>query len=239
MNQDMNRSLTLMLIGLLLVGACGYTIIEGWPLFDSLYMTIITLSTVGYGEEHELSQGGRLFTTLLISVAVILMACWTAAITSSLISDDLTGSFRKRKQRKMIANLSNHTVVCGGGVLAQTVIEQLVRNQKDVVVITNDAANIARINRLYPDVPLIEDEPTSELAMSDANMLSAGYLIAAAESDFDNLLITITGKGMGTDMMVISCAQAGDLASRMLKVGADEVICPFVLGGQSAVKFVA
>ncbi len=235
----MHRSLTIMLLALLVVGSCGYSIIEGWPIFDSLYMTTITLSTVGYGEAHELSKGGRVFTTLLISVAVILMACWSAAITSSLISDDLSGSLRRRKELKMITDFLNHTVVCGSGVLAQTVIEQLVRQQKDVVVIAKDKDETQRIERLFPSVPIIEDDPTSELALADANVLSAGYLIAAADSDFDNLLITITGKSMGTEVMVISCAQSGDLASRMLKVGADEVICPQVLGGKSAVKFVA
>ena len=75
--------------------------------------------------------------------------------------------------------------------------------------------------------------------MADANALAAAYLVAAAESDFDNLLITITGKSLGTKIQVISCAQSTELASRMFKVGADEVICPLVLGGQHAAKMIA
>ena len=68
--------------------------------------------------------------------------------------------------------------------------------------------------------------------MADANAISAKYLVAAVESDYDNLLITITGKGLGTDIRVLSCAQSTELASRMMKVGADEVICPFIIGGE-------
>lgn len=239
MQAGINRKLTYLLIGLLVAGSCGYALIEGWPLADSVYMTVITLSTVGYGETQELSQVGRLFTTILISAAVVLMACWTAGITSAIVSDDLSGAFRKRKELKMISKLFDHTVVCGGGVFAQTVIEKLVRQQKDVVVVTDDPEQVQRIKRLFPNVPVVEEDPTSELAMFDANALSAKYLIAAAESDFDNLLITITGTGLGNEMKVISCAQTGELANRMMKVGADEVICPFVLAGESAVRFVA
>lgn len=239
MKTGINRKLTYLLVALIVTGCCGYAAIEGWPLMDSLYMTVITLSTVGYGETQELSQVGRIFTTMLISAAVVLMACWTAGINSAIISDDLSGAFRKRKELKMISRLFDHTVVCGGGVFAQTVIEKLVRQQKEVVVVTNVAEQIQRIKRLFPNVPVIEEDPTSELAMFDANALSAKYLIVAAENDFDNLLITITGKGLGNEMKVISSAQSGELANRMLKVGADEVICPFVLAGESAVRFVA
>lgn len=239
MQTGINRKLTYLLIALLVAGSCGYAVIEGWSLADSVYMTVITLSTVGYGETQELSQIGRVFTTILISAAVVLMACWTAGITSAIVSDDLSGAFRKRKELKMISQLFDHTVVCGGGVFAQTVIEKLVRQEKDVVVVTDDPEQVQRIKRLFPNVPVVEEDPTSEMAMFDANALAAKYLIVAAESDFDNLLITITGTGLGTDMKVISCAQTGELANRMMKVGADEVICPFVLAGESAVRFVA
>lgn len=239
MDSGINGKLTYLLVALLVVGSCGYAIIEGWPLVDSVFMTVITLSTVGYGETQELSVVGRFFTTILIAVAVVLMACWTAGITSAIVTDDLSGALRKRKELKMISQLFDHTVVCGGGVFAQTVIEQLIRQQKDVVVIVKDPDRVARIKRLFPGVPVVEDDPTSELALFDSNAISAKNLIAAADSDFDNLLITITGKGLGNEMTVICCAQTGELASRMMKVGADEVICPFVLGGESAVKFVA
>ncbi|MEM9410317.1 MAG: NAD-binding protein [Planctomycetota bacterium] len=237
--KNYGRSFTAIIGCLLIFGTCGYVLIEGWTVFDGLYMTVITLSTVGYGETQELSNSGRMFTAMLIGVSVVSMACWTAGITSVLVSGDLSGAFRKKKERKMIAKMKGHTVVCGGGVLARTVIDQLVRDDKELVCITNSKEDIDLLRRFHLDLPIIENDPKSELAMADANALAANYLIAAAESDYDNLLITITGRSLGTRIKVISCAQGNELASRMLKVGADEVICPLVLGGEHAAKMVA
>ena len=233
------RIFTVFVASLLLAGTCGYVLIEGWSLLDGFYMTIITLSTVGYGETQELSQSGRLFTSILIGVSMVCMACWTAGITSLFVSADISGAFRKQKEMKMIASMKGHTVVCGGGMMARTLIAQLVRQQKQVVVIISDETEIALVRRLHPNVPIVTGDPKSELALADANALAAGHLVAAAESDYDNLLIAITGKGLGTNIKVISCAQSNELASRMYKVGADNVICPQVLGGEQAAQLIA
>ena len=222
----------------ILVGTCGYVLLEGWPVLDSLYMSVITLSTVGYGETRELSEGGRIFTTALIGISVVSMAWWTAGITSMYVGGELSGSFRKQREAKVISNLSKHTVVCGGGLLARTIIDRLRCQGKNVVAIIGCDEELSLVRRLYPDLLVIEGDPKSELALADANAMAADFLIAAAESDYDNLLITITGKGLGTGIKIISCANGNELASRMLKVGAHEVICPLVLGGQQAAELV-
>lgn len=232
------RLLTTLVAILIVAGTCGYVLIEGWPLIDSIYMTVITLSTVGFGEVQELTPRGRIFTSVLITVSLILMACWTAGITSFLISGELTGRFQGQKEQRMISAMKDHTVVCGGGVTALTVISRLAAEGKSVVAITDDKTEVESIRRAAPEIPIIEDDPKSELAMVDSNVLSAKYLVAAVESDFDNLLITITGKGLGTNIRVISCAQNTALASRMLKVGADEVICPLVIGGEHVASLI-
>jgi voltage-gated potassium channel len=223
----------------LIVGTIGYLFIEGWPLLDAMYMSIITLSTVGYGETQELSETGRVFTTALIAISMMCMAFWTAGITSIIVGGELTGKFRKQKEAKMISQLSNHTIVCGGGLMARTVINQLCQEGKDVVAVMGSENDIALMQRLYPNLLIVHGDPKSELALADANAINADFLVAAVESDYDNLLITITGKGLGTDIKIISCAQGNELASRMHKVGADKVICPFVLGGEQAAKMIA
>ena len=235
-----SRFVTLMALisTLIIIGTCGFVLIEGWPLVDALYMTIITRSTVGYGETQELTQDGRVFTAVLIVICMICMTCWTAGITSIFVSGELTGEFQKQKELKMISSMSGHTIVCGGGIMARTVIDQLVRQEKGVVAIVEDEKEIQVLKRLYPDLPIIQGDPKSELALADANAISAGYLVAAVESDFDNLLITITGRGLGTDIKVLSSAQSTELSSRMLKVGADQVICPLVLGGQHVASLI-
>jgi voltage-gated potassium channel len=118
------------------------------------------------------------------------------------------------------------------------VISKLAAAGKQVVAITDNKLEVELIRRTVPDIPVVEDDPKSELAMVDSNVLNARYLVAAVDSDFDNLLITITGKGLGTDIRVISFAQSTALASRMMKVGADEVICPLVIGGQHVASMI-
>lgn len=233
------RLLTTSVAILILTGTCGFVIIEGWPLVDSIYMTVITLSTVGFGEVQELTDRGRMFTSMLITVSIVLMACWTAGITSFLISGELTGRFQVQKEQKMIASMQDHTVVCGGGVTALTVISRLAAEGQPVVAVTNDDAEVEVIRRTCPEVPVVEDDPKSELAMMDANVLAAKHLVAAVDEDFDNLLITITGKGLGTEIRVISFAHSPALASRMMKVGADEVVCPLVIGGEHVAELIS
>lgn len=235
---SIQRRLSIFVAGLFVFGACGFVIIEGWSFLDAAYMTLITLSTVGYGEIQELTPKGRMFTSVLVTVSLVSMACWTGGITSMLVSGELTGRFYKQRVLKMIAQMSDHVVVCGGGVTAMTIVRRLHAQNQQVVMIVQDAAEIEALKNYAPNVPVICDDPKSEMAMADANIMNAKYLIAAVDCDYDNLLITITGKSIGTDLEVISCAQSMELASRMMKVGANEVICPFVISGEHVASLI-
>ena len=119
-------SMSFALLAVLIGGTCGFVLLEDWPLIDSFYMTLITISTVGYGEIHELSQIGRAFASGLICLSMVLMVWWTAGVTSVLVSNDLSGSLLKKKDLLMISKLTNHIVVCGGGIMARTIIAGLV-----------------------------------------------------------------------------------------------------------------
>ncbi len=228
-----------LLLGLLIVGTCGFVLVEGWPLFDGIYMTIITLSTVGYSETQDLSQTGRLFTSFLILISMFSMACWTAGITSWIVSGDLSGTFHKRKMSKMISKFSKHTIVCSNGLLGRTVIDELIKQNKEVVLITDSELESQFMKRMYPQVPVVQSDPTSEVALADGNILDAGVVVAATESDVDNLMIAITCRGLGTDVIVYCCAHSNEFASRMFKVGADKVICPNELGGKHVANLIS
>lgn len=229
---SLQRRLTVLVTCLIVAGTIGFVAIEGWTVADSLYMTIITLSTVGYGETNDLTPHGRVFTSSLILVSIVLMACWTAGITSFLVNGQLSGQFYRLRIKKKMNHMNNHVVVCGGGAAARTLIHQLKIQGKEIAAIVKDPGDVAATKKFFPDVPLIEEDPKCEMALFDANILAAAHLVAATDSDFDNLLIVITGKGLGTDLKVISLAESPELANRMLKVGADEVVCPLVIGGE-------
>ncbi len=235
---SLQRRLTVLLTLLIIAGTVGFVAIEGWTFADSLYMTIITMSTVGYGETNDLTPHGRAFASGLISVSIVMMACWTAGVTSFLVNGQLSGQFYRLRIKKKMSQMNNHVVVCGGGAAARTLIHELKMQGSEIAVIACDPAEVEMIKTLYSDVPLVEAEPKSEMAMIDANILSAGHLVAATESDFDNLLIVISGKGLGTDIKVVSMAKNPELANRMLKVGADEVVCPLVIGGERVASII-
>ncbi|MEO1615468.1 MAG: NAD-binding protein [Planctomycetota bacterium] len=229
---SLQRKLTVLVTCLIIAGTLGFVAIEGWSFADSLYMTVITMSTVGYGETNELTPNGRFFASSLISISIVLMACWTAGVTSFLVNGQISGDFYRLRIKKKMNQMNNHVVVCGGGAAARTLIQQLRIQGKEIVAIVKDPSEIEMTRQFFPDMPVIEAEPKSEMAMFDANLLAAGHLVAATESDFDNLLIVISGKGLGTDLKVVSVAENPELANRMLKVGADDVVCPLVIGGE-------
>ncbi len=222
----------------IIFGTTGFALVEGWDLIDGLYMTLITISTVGYGEVQELSPHGRVFTSVLIILSMISLVYWTAGVTSLLVSSDLQGDLQRKRELKMVSKLRDHIVVCGGGVMARTVITGLIRQQKQVVAIMDQEDQIQMMKRIFPELLIIKSDPKCELSLADANILKANYLVAAMESDFDNLMVTITGNSLGIDIQILSCAMNNELAAKMLKVGASEVICPMVLCGEQVTSLI-
>ena len=213
------------------LGTFGYMMLEGWPVADGFYMTVITLSTVGYGETQPLSPEGRWFTTLLIFLSLVAMTWFTAVITSFIIESDLSGSFVRRKVLRMISNLKGHTIVCGSGSMAQAVVERLAKKKVSVVVIDEDEAQLSTIARRFRRVLTVVGSPTSDLVLAEANVLNATSVVAALENEVDNLLVSISCKDMGHDISVYARSNDFSIANRMRKAGVDEVISPSQLCG--------
>ena len=230
------RAFTTGLAAVLILGTLGYSIIEGWGADEGFYMSVITLATVGYGETHELSKAGRLFTCGLIFLSIISLSCWTACLTSLFVDHEITGSLKKKKEKRMANSMEGHTIVCGTGTMARTIINVLARSNQGVVVVDEDAKALKQIKGRYRKIITIEAAAIDELALADANVLDAKCIIATLESDFDNLMIAMTCKDLGTDIKVIARSNELQVASRMSKIGVDEVICPFQLSGEHAAK---
>lgn len=221
----------------LVLGTIGYMLIEGWSTQDGFYMSVITLATVGYGETQELSSQGRLFTCFFIFFSIICLSCWTACLTSLFVEGELTGAFNQKRAKKMANSLKGHTIICGSSTMAKTVLEILVRKQAGVVLIDGNSEELKLIRKRYPKISIIESSAVDELTLSHANVLHAKSVVAALDSDFDNLMIAMTCKDLGTDINVIARSDDLHVARRMWKLGVEKVICPHQISGETAAEF--
>ena len=237
----MNRLLPIVLsiFALMLCGASGYVFLEGWSWGDGLYMTVITLSTVGYTEVAELSGRGRAFTGVLVLSSLVVMTYWTASLTSYIVEFDLSGTFFKRRMLRMISKLSGHVIVCGTEPVADALIERLVRKRVSVVVVDTNAKRLEEIRSRFRKVLVLEGNPTSEITLAEANILSARIVIAAMASEVDNLLIGITSRDLGQEISVFALSNDPILGNRMRKIGIDEVINPAELLGDHVAALVS
>ena len=242
MNPPLNyriSQLVFLVLGLMVIGTLGYVWIEGWQINDGLFMTIITMSTVGYGETNELSQIGRLFTLFLILMSVVSMSCMTAGLTSLIVGGDLSGAFVNRKANKMAARMKNHTIICGSGSVAQSVLDQLVRECQSVVMVDDQEQRVQEIRQRYPSLSVVLQSPKNELVLAKVNILEASNVVAATDSDFDNMLIAMTCKELDSSIRVFAVSDDRTVIGRMAKMGVDEVICPHQIGGEKIADLIS
>ncbi len=151
------------LLALTVVGAVGYVSIEGWPWREALYMTVITLSAVGFQEVRPLSELGRDFTMVLVAAGITGIGVWFALITSFIVEFDL-GDVRKRLWRgRMLENLNDHIVVCGGGRTGRQVMVELLALGQDFVVIERDPQRLEWIDERYPEVLTVTGDATLDV----------------------------------------------------------------------------
>lgn len=230
------RGFTFWIFGVLIFGTAGYGLIEGWGPLDGFYMSVITLATVGYGETQALSGPGRVFTCFLIFISIISLSCWTACLTGIFVDHEIGNLWLVRKAKKMAKSMKQHTIVCGSGPMSQTVIKLLVSAKEEVLVVDSDDVQLKRIKARFPDVVVMPANAVDEVALADANVIDAKCVIATLDSDFDNLLIAMSCKDLGTPLKVIARSDDVQIASRMSKIGVENVICPFHISGEQAAK---
>ncbi len=213
-------------------GVIGYRQIEGWSFSDALYMTIITVGTVGYKEVGDLSETGRIFTEVLIFIGMIGIGGWVAVVTSLFLDTDLREYFRRKKMIDKISKMRGHTIICGGGSTGVAIIQDLYDKGFDIVVIENDPEAVKQIEYKFPKVAVVEGTATSEEALWIANVKAARNLVASLASDVDNLYIVITARDLNENLFIVARIFDDSTAQRVQKAGANEVVSPNKIGGQ-------
>ncbi|MFZ4793389.1 MAG: potassium channel family protein [Blastocatellia bacterium] len=225
-----NRLLIQTLIAALLLvgGTIGYHLIEGWSLFDGLYMTVITLATIGYGEVRTLSVEGRIFTMILIVIGVIMVGYLISNLTKALIENEIADALGRRRLFKDISQLKNHFILCGAGRVGTRIIDELKMKNVDFVVIERDEATAEKL--LQQGVLVLMGDATSETVLEGARIREAKTLITSASTDAENVYIVLTARGMNPDLYIVTRANDAPAERQLLRAGANKVVSPVLIG---------
>jgi hypothetical protein len=216
--------LFLMLISVLTFGTAGYVGIEGWSIFDALYMTVITVASVGFQEVHPLSAEGRAFTIALIIAGFGTVAYGLSAITAFWVEGDLLNVWESGKMERRVAGLRDHIVVCGGGDTGRHIARELLATRTPFVVIEIDRGQEEHLKRLGPEVIYVFGDATDAETLRQAGVGAARGLLACLPSDKDNLFALLSARELNPKIRIVS--RVVDEASRgkLLRAGADAVV---------------
>lgn len=221
------------LIVLPAVGVVGYCSIEGWSLLDALYMTVTTLSTVGYGEIHPLSTGGRLFTMGLILGGGVLAAFALTQLTQLVFSGEWRRYWEQQKRIRMLSDLTQHVIVCGYGRVGRNVVEELKAEGLPFVVLDLSPEKVGRVQEMGALAVL--GDAAHESKLREAGIDRARGLVAAANSDAENVFIVLTARSLRADLAIVARADFEESEPKLLRAGANRVILPYHITGRRLV----
>jgi len=223
-------------LALLGLGTLGYHAIEGWPWFDALYMSVITLTTIGYGEVHPLGPGGRVFTMLLSLGGIFTLFFATTEFLRAAIGGELSFYFGRHRMEKKLAKLTGHVIVCGFGRVGRQVCEEFSAAGVPFVIVDSSADRLAGF-AMATGHPLCGDA-TEDAVLREAGIDQARALVVAVPSDADNLFITMSARLLSDRITIVARAEEAASVPKLVRAGANRVISPHVLGGGRVVQAV-
>ncbi len=220
----------LLFLGVLLIGTAGYRTIERWSLLDSAYMTIITLSSVGFGEIQPLSPPGRLFTISLILMGLLSIGYIVNRFTEAIVQGYFQDSLRSRRKRRVIKKLRNHYILCGYGRAGRHVAHEFAEEQVPFIVV--DPQPEAILDAKQRGYLTYQGDATLDQTLIAVGIQDANCIVAAMPSDSDNLYTVLSAKALRPGLRTIARANTEEAVIKMQRAGADAVISPYITGGK-------
>jgi len=216
--------------GLLALGASGYMVIEGWPFMDALYMTVITIATVGYGEVHKVSTAGQIFTVLLIFLGVGFFLYVVGNTVQFLVEGRIRHVLGRRILDKQINKLKDHFIICGYGRMGRALCSYLIQKYLNVVVIEQ---NTKRVPVMDEDgILYLVGEATDETILMKAGIKSARGIISVLGTDADNVFLVLIAKGLNPELFIMARANQNSTEKTLYTAGATKVVAPHALGAR-------
>ena len=224
----------ILLAGLLLftlcAGTAGFRIIEGYPLFDAFYMTLITVTTVGYQEVHPLSAAGRAFNSALILFGVSVVFFAVGTMTQTIIELELHDRFGKRRTRKAIMKMHDHFIVCGYGRVGRNAARELQKTGAQFLVIDRNEQRAARAREA--GMTAMMADATRDETLSEAGIEGARGFVAALATDADNVFVILTARNLNPRLTIVTRASEEEAEAKLRRAGADIVFSPYSMAGQ-------
>lgn len=218
-----------LLISIMFIGTFGYRLLLDVPLIDAFYMTVITISTVGYIEVAQMSPEAKLFSVFIIFISLGTVGYLFSSIVSSFMEGDIKEAFRRRFMEKKIENFRNHYILCGAGETGWNAIKRFQKSNVDFVVIENDEAIVKEL--LDEGIPTIFGDASHEETLDKARIKTARGLIASLSKDSDNVFTVLTARELNPDLYIVSRAIDKNSHLKLKRAGANNTISPNEIGG--------
>jgi len=228
--KELRKRLILSVVLIVLIvsfGTAGYMGIEGWNYLDSIYMTIITITTVGFKEIHDLSFSGKLFTIILIisGVGTVLYALSTGA--KLVLEGELQEIYGRKRLEKQLKELKDHYIICGHGRMGKIIARELKGKNSNLIVIEKRTETIEE----KEDILILEGDATKDDILKKAGIEKAKCLISVLPTDAENLFVVLSARGLKPDLFIVARAGEEGSGQKLLRAGADRVVSPYHIGG--------
>ena len=216
------------LAGVAAFGTVGFTLIEGWSLADSLYMTVMTVTTVGYGPPMPLSPAGRNFAIFFMVLGVGTAGYLLSTAVQSLVRSEILAAYGERRRQREMSKLQGHYIICGAGRVGRRIVSEMRRASVPFVVVETDAALAAQLQ--VPDTQLLIRDATLDETLVDAGVERARGLAACLPDDADNLYVVLTARGLNPALRIVARAVEESAEPKLVRAGANRVIAPTIIG---------
>jgi voltage-gated potassium channel len=211
------------------IGTAGFRLLENYPVFDAFYMTLITITTVGYQEIRPLSHAGRVFNSFLILFGVSAMFVAVGAMTQTIIELQLQDRYGERRKKRAIMRMKDHYIVCGFGRVGRNAAFELQRTGAPFVIVDRDEQRVERAAQA--GMLAIRADATRDEGLREAGVEHARGFIAALATDADNVFVILSVKTLNPNLTVVTRASEEDAEEKLRRAGADTVFSPFSITG--------
>jgi len=226
----------LTLLCIIFLGSSGYMILEGWPLVDSIYMTVITLSTIGFQEVHQMNGTGRIFTIFLIICGVGTTAYALKNAIEIILEGEIRDIFGRKKVNEKIKKLTGHYMICGYGRMGKHICAEFAMAGRPFVVIEKNPEVVTEIQD--KGYMVIQGDATNDEVLFSAGIERAHGLISVLNTDAENLFLVLSARGLNPKLKIIARAGEEGSEKKLKRSGADIVVSPYVIGAMKIAQSV-